>query len=207
MKTIDSVQAEARQLTLLGQQYREEHTQGDGRIAAAATPLELARLPHESALIHGERSIDVVMRGDDVLYRLVEREQPGTGPLLSANSPSVVMVSDSAFDVLRSGYELAEEERLAERLAPYVDRDRDSDESDPGETAAEVEAILETDLLSPSNQLRTKAEIGEFLDGRLETNDLIARTVVRRSHREGAHEVPRESLAVRHALTLTIDEH
>ena len=202
MKTLHEIQVEARQLTVLGQQYREEHRHGEGRVAVAAVALELTRLPQASALVHEERSIDVVMRGDAVFYRLVEREAPRAGDLPSADAPTVVMIGDSVFDVLRAGYELAEEERLSDRLAPYADRDAPSAESDAGEAAAEVEAILETDQLSPSNQLRMRAEIGAFLDGRLEANDLIARTIARQCHREGPREAQLEGLAARHTLSI-----
>jgi hypothetical protein len=65
-----------------------------------------------------------------------------------------------------------------------------------------VEVIFETKLLSPADRMRTKAEIVDFLGGRLEPGALIARNIERQSSRE-AH---REHLVERHEHKLTIGE-
>jgi hypothetical protein len=144
------------------------------------------------------------MERNNLLYRLVEREpEPVAGSVGTAateSSLAVVAVSSSAFDVLRTGYELAEEERLAEQLAPFADSDEDGDHGET--TAAELDSILESELLPPSDRLRTKAEIGAFLSGELEAGDLIARTIARQCAREGGGEAQH----VRHEFRLTIDE-
>jgi hypothetical protein len=131
-------------------------------------------------------------------------ETTGSGRVVRDDAPLVVMFGESAFDTLRTGYELAEEERLAELLTPFAERSEDRDCSEPadGETVAEVEAILETNLLPPTDRLRTKAEIAEFLEGRLEASVFIAHAVERQCAREGRC----ERLAERHEIKLTIDE-
>jgi len=104
---------------------------------------------------------------------------------------------------LHTGYELAEEERLGELLTPYAERveEREGSEAD-GATVADVEAILETSLLPHSDRIRSKAEIGEFIEGRLEPSAFIARAIERHCVRDDRC----ERLAERHEIKLTIDE-
>lgn len=210
MKTLDEIQAEARRLTVLGQQYRNEHSGAAESLAATPSPRELFRLQPATASGGGgpdqahapprQHSVEVVMQGNDIAYRLVEWEEPGPGWLQLEHTPFVVVTADSAFDVLRAGYELAEEERLAERLASYAERDTAGDADAKADIVTEVEEVLEAERLCPSERLRTRAEIAAFLEGRLEPNDLITRAVVRQCHRESPTE--RESLGIRHALAI-----
>ena len=149
-----------------------------------------------------ERFVDAVLERHNLLYRLVEREPDSAagsvGTAAAEGSLAVIAVSDSPFDVLRTGYELAEEERLAEQLAPYDERG----EGDREETTTALESILESELLPLADRLRTKAEIGAFLEGELEAGDLIARTIARQCAREDRREAPH----VRHGLRLTVEE-
>lgn len=163
-----------------------------------ATPQELLCLPRAEG--HPVRSIDAVIEGRDIAYRLAEREAPRAGQRFSDEPASVVMVSDSAFDVLLAGYELAEEERLAEQLEPYAELD--DDEFCGGGAATAVQAVLETDLLSPVDRLRTKVEVAAFLEGRMGANELITHVIARQCHREDR----REALVERQTLLLSIDE-
>ena len=210
MKTNQQIQAEANQVAILGQQFRSEQVAGGGSLAIVAESPALARFPAAStvgespvavSIPRAERFVDAMLERNELLYRLVERE-PDAGAVRTAateGSLAVIAVSDSPFDVLRTGYELAEEERLAEQLAPYADHDEDGDRS---ETSAALESILESELLPSADRLRTKAEIGAFLDGELEAGDLIARTIARQCAREGRSEAQH----VRHGFRLTIDE-
>jgi hypothetical protein len=209
MKTLDEIQAEAHQLTVLGKQYQREHSGAAEPLGIAPPPLELMRYPltpmqalgaaspDEAPALQRQRSIDVVMRDDDIVYRLVEREEPGW--LQLENTPFVVMVADSAFNALRTGYELAEEEGLIERHAPYPEGEPAGEAGADSSPVAEEEA-LETELLRPSGGQDTGAEIGVFLDGRLEPNDRIERPVLRQDHRETPTE--HESLGIRHRITV-----
>jgi hypothetical protein len=146
------------------------------------------------------------MERDVLVYRLVDQDPEfnPSGRSVQEDAPEIVMSSQSAFEVLHAGYELVEEERLAALLEPYAGRSEDHEGLEPvsGEAASEVEAIVETDLLSPAGRLRTRAEIAEFLEGRLEASAFIPRIISR--HR--ARECRRETLAERHEIKLTIDE-
>lgn len=220
MKTNQESQAEAQRLMVLGRQYHDEQHRAGMNAASTLLPRVLTQLPEsrvtstheaepESESVHThrrERFIEAAMERDELVYRLMERETEvtGSGRIVRDGTPLVVIVGESAFDALRTGYELAEEERLAELLEPYVERSEDRNCSGPadGDTVAEVEAILETNLLPHADRLRTKAEIAEFLEGRLEASVFIAHAIDRQCAREGR----RERLAERHEIKLTIDE-
>ena len=220
MKTNQEIHSEAQHLVVLGRQYRDEQRQAGTFEAGSPLPRLLVKLPvslvttahHaelESESVHThrrERFIEAAMDRDEVVYRLVEQETEttGSGRVVRDVAPSVVMVGESAFDALHTGYELAEEERLGELLTPYAERveDRDGSETADGEAVAEVEAILETSLLPHSDRIRTKAEIGEFLEGRLEPSAFVARAIERHCARDDRH----EQLAERHEIKLTIEE-
>jgi hypothetical protein len=220
MKTAQEIQAEVPRLMALGRQYRDELREANGSAVAVPSPRVLLRLQEsprttqqdaqpESLSIfprHHERAIEAAMERDVLVYRLVDQdpEIAPSGRTVQEDAPEIVMSSQSAFEVLHAGYELVEEERLAALLEPYAGRNEDHDGPEPvsGEAASEVEAIVETDLLSPAGRLRTRAEIAEFLGGRLEANAFIPRIISR--HR--ARECHRETLAERHEIKLTIDE-
>jgi len=212
MKTHQQIQAEANQVAILGQQFRDAQIAGGAGLTTVAESPALVHFPIASSASEStpvahfpraERFVDAVMERHNLLYRLVEQEpEPVTGSVGTAateSSLAVVAVSSSAFDVLRTGYELADAERLAERLAPYDEWDEGGNRE--GRTAA-LESILESELLPLADRLRTKAEIGAFLDGELEAGDLIARTIARQCAREGRGEAQH----VRHEVRLTIDE-
>jgi hypothetical protein len=214
MKTKSEIQAEAQQLTILGHQYQNEQSQVVVSDAVIAMPRVLMTLPEPQLaarpvpVAEGEaslaplnvRHIEAALEGGELVFRLMERETDYSGA--SDDAPSPVMSSRSAYDVLRSGYELAEEERLGAELGRLAERSEDRDEPAHGESVAEVEAILETNLLPHADRLRTKAEIVEFLSGRMEPSTFIANAVERQCEREG--HVERRSQ--RHEIRLTIDE-
>ena len=120
------------------------------------------------------------------------------GRVLREGQPETVMFSRSGFDLLLAGYELVEEERLAEALAPYADRDELK--SDP-ETVGKIEAILETSELPVADRMRAKAEIMDFLEGRLDANEFIEHAIDRQRLRE----VCAERQTQRSEMRLTID--
>lgn len=205
---------------VLGRQYRDEQRRAGGSGASVPLPRVLLRLPEslvttahesesESESIHShrrERFIEAAMEQDELVYRLMERETEttGSGRIVRDDAPSVVMFGGTAFDSLHAGYKLAEEERLAELLAPYAERseDRDCAESADGEAVAELEEILETNLLPDADRIRTKAEIAEFLEGRLEASAFIGHAIDRHCARDDRCETRTE----RNEITLTIGE-
>jgi len=214
MKTKSEIQAEAQQLTILGRQYQNEQSQVIVSDAVIAMPRVLMTLPEaqlaarpvpvaegDAALApRNVRHIEAALEGDELVFRLMERETDFSGA--SDDAPSPVMSSRSAYDVLRTGYELVEEQRLAAELERFAERSEDRDEPADGESVAEVEAILETNLLPHADRLRTKAEIVEFLSGRMEPSAFIANAIERQCEREG-HVVRHTQ---RHEIRLTIDE-
>lgn len=214
MKTKSEIQAEAQQLTILGRQYQNEQSQVIVSDAVIAMPRVLMTLPEaqlaarpvpfaerEATLApRNLRHIEAALEGGELVFRLMERETDFSGA--SEDVPSPVMSSRSAYDVLRTGYELVEEERLAAELERFAERSEDRDQPADGESVAEVEAILETNLLPHADRLRTKAEIVEFLSGRMEPSAFIANAIERQCEREG-HVVRHTQ---RHEIRLTIDE-
>ena len=220
MKTNQEIQTEAQRLMVLGSQYQDEQRRAGVDAATAPLYRVLVRLPEslvttaheaepESESVHThrrERFIEATIERGELVYRLMEREteMTGSGRIVRDDAPSVVMCGGSAFDSLHAGYELAEEERLAELLAPYAERgeDRDCAGSADGETVAEVGAILETNLLPHADRIRTKEEIAEFLEGRLEASVFIGHAIDRQCARDDRC----ETLTERHEITLTIGE-
>jgi hypothetical protein len=197
MKTNQEIQAEARQVLALGRQYQNEQW-----MVSARTPVEprvLVHLPVNVSTPGRERQVEAVAAGSELLFMLIERttDRAAADRDEREGEALVVASSASAYDVLKTGYELAEEERLAAALEPYAERSEDRAD---GDTVAEVEAILETNLLPHTERLRTKMEIVEFLEGRLEPSLFITRAIERQCSREDY----REHLAERHELKLTM---
>ncbi len=197
MKTNQEIQAEARQLMVLGSQFQNDQRLAKVSATAVVAPRVLTNLPMSPATPGRERQIEAALVGGALVFRLMERETDAAGSDRDAEG-TLLASSPSAYDVLKTGYEMAEEERLAVALERYADWNEGRADSAVGE----VEVIFETKLLSPADRMRTKAEIVDFLGGRLEPGALIARNIERQSSRE-AH---REHLVERHEHKLTIGE-
>jgi hypothetical protein len=204
MKTNQEIQAEARQLMVLGSQFQNEQRSDGLGSSVEAVPRVLVNLPMNLAAPGRERHVEATIAGGALIFRLMERESdlPASDRGERDDAGTLLASGDSAYDVLRTGYELAEEERLGAELERYAERNEDRADPADGETVAEVEAILETNVLSHSDRLRTKAEVIEFLEGHLKPNVLIAHAVERQCSRDGL----REHQAERHELKLTIGE-
>ena len=189
---------------VLGGQFQNEQRIPDLSGFVSAVPRVLVNLPMNPAMLGRERHVEATIAGGALVYRLMEREtdRPASDRGERDEDGTPLASSDSAYDVLRTGYELAEEERLGVALERYAERSADRTDSADGETVAEVEAILETNLLSPADRLRTKAEVVQFLEGRLKPSVLIAHAVERQCSRDGL----REQQAEWHELRLTIGE-
>ena len=218
MKTNEEIQREAQRMVVLGRSYRDEHrgTAGEGvplpRVLVQLPDVQVTRKAEtgspasESQLVTRHRHIEAAFEDDALIFRLMERET-ATGDaatMVRASEPTEVMVSRSGFDLLHAGYEMVEEDRLFERLAPYAERIEKRDERNPVDEreVSEVEAVLEAHLLAPSDRLRMKADVVEFLEGRLEAGVFIAHAIDRLCAREGQ----RLGHAQHHELKLTINE-
>ena len=217
MKTIQEIQVEARRLTTLGLQYQTELRLMASRYLADARPRTLLRFEDPQSLAQwaprfagnrslprekNERSIDVALDRSELVFHLMEREARFMDFGQHDDTAYAICTSRSAFDVLRVGYELGEGDRLAAALEPYAERSEECVEPADDETVSEVEGVLEAGRLRYSDRLRTKAEIVEFLEGRLEASVFIGNVVDRQS----ARDVPRERVTVRRGISLTIDE-
>ncbi len=189
---------------VLGGQFQNEQRIVGLSGSVEAVPRVLVNLPLNPAAPGRERRVEATIAGGALGFRLMERETdiPASGRGERDEDGKLLASSDSPYDVLRTGYELAEEERLGAALERYAERSDDPTDSADGETVAEVEAILETNLLPPADRLRTKAEIVEFVEGRLKPGVLIAHAVERQRSRDGHCEQQVE----RHELRLTIGE-
>ena len=187
---------------VLGSQFQNEQRLANA--TAVLAPRVLASLSMSPAMPGRERHVGAALVGGALVFRLMERETDALGSDREerAAEGTLVASSPSAFDVLSTGYEMAEEERLTAALERYAERSEDRADPADGETVGEVEAILETKLLSPADRMRTRAEVVEFLEGRLEPSALIARNIERQSSREGH----REHLVERNELKLTVGE-
>ncbi len=218
MKTNEEIQREAQRMVVAGRSYRDEHRGTAGevvplpRVLVQLPDVQVTRKPEtgspgsESQRVNRHRHIEAAFEDGALIFRLMERETAAgeSATMVRAGEPTEVMVSRSGFDLLHAGYEMVEEDRLFERLAPYTERIEERDGRDPLDEreVAEVEAVLETHLLPPSDRLRMKADIVEFLEGRLEAGVFIAHAIDRLCAREGQ----RQGHAQRHELKLTINE-
>lgn len=200
MKTKQEIQAEARQLMVLGSQFQNEQRIASVGATAVAVPRVLTNLPVSVESPGRERHVEAAIVGGALVFRLMERETDLAGADRDERDgeSSLVAASASAYDVLKTGYEMAEEDRLTAQLERFSDRD-----SADGESVAEVEAIVETNLLSPADRLRTKAETVDFIEGRLERSAFIAHVIERQCSRVEGY---REHLVERHELKLTVGE-
>lgn len=204
MKTNQEIKAEAQQLSMLGRQFRNEQSLATVGTQSVTAPRALMHFPADPLFPGLERRVDVAVDDGMLVFRLMEMEANGFGSLQGKNSDegTLILSSSDALDVLSAGYVLAEEERLASLLEPYVERSEESDEPADEETTAEVATIFATEHLSPADRMRTRAEIVEFLEGRLKPSALIGRVI----ERQCAREAFREAMIEQHELKLTIGE-
>lgn len=219
MKTNEEIKEEAQRLTTLAHRYREEHRPVLATTNVVPLPQVLSRLPDAVVTrrtltprdplphtLRRERHVEAAMYGGDVMFRLVEKETEtnAVGEMVRESPAEIVMTEANGYDVLRVGYEMAEEDRLGEALVPFAARAEQSAEGASAQESdvAEVEEVLDTHQLSPAVRLRAKADIVEFLEGRLEPNLFITRAIDRQRLRERSV----ERLEHREELTLSIDE-
>src|SRR5258707_199686 len=112
MKTNQEIQAEARQLTVLGSQFQNERRFASLGSSAVAVSRVLVNLPMDPATPGRERHVEAALAGDALVFQLMERETdvPGSDHSERDAESTLLASSASAYDVLRTGYELAEEE-------------------------------------------------------------------------------------------------
>lgn len=194
MKPDSEIQEEAERLERLA---REWIVTG----AAKPEPVTLAVLPDSRiAPAAPRRHLRIaVVRDDDAPEFLLLQDEAVAGRVEWDPDPLVLTRSDSAYDVLRDGYEARQEDRLAEFLTPIADRigaEGFIEDASP-EVIEEIAAALEADNLAPGAQLRARADIVEFLEGRLSPSDFISAAIERQSHRPQVRESVAEFLSER----------
>jgi hypothetical protein len=193
MKTHEEFLAEARRIEAIGSLYADEHR----RAALAGGALRPRMIPTflTPPALPRERWLEAEMIDGAIEYRLVETNEARRE---TGATPRVLFASDSAFDVLVEADEIEEKEALTEKLAPVVERigRHEFDDSIELSVVQEIEAMFDAGELDPAAQLKTRAEIVEFLAGEIEPSRLAAAIVERRRHRESLHET----------LTLRCDE-
>lgn len=197
MKPDKQIREEAGRLEQLAQRWIA--TAGSAASAAPLAVLSEACLGGPGRAVPRGLRIEVERNGDDPEFLLVEDEPPVSGGTDASASPLILTRSDSAYDVLRDGYETIEEDRLANFLTPIANRNEiagDLDEADP-ELVEEIETFMEIDQLSPSARLRTRADIVEFLGGRLSPSDFISAAIERQGPRPQNRELATELLTER----------
>lgn len=151
------------------------------------------------------REIEVALDSEPAEYRLREErfELMTADRVVAIFGSYVAMVGDSVRGMLEEGYERNVQDEMMERLFPILDSldERENNEVTP-EEIAEVEKRLELPPLSPAERLRARAEIADFLDGRLKAGDFIAHAIDWQSVGQGE----REAVAERRGIRILMDE-
>jgi hypothetical protein len=142
------------------------------------------------------RRIEAALIGDAIEYRLVqdEVETTETGAVVKEAGAFLVLASHSAAEVIEAGYELGEDERLSEALAPYIERAEAGEfvESVEPHVVEEIEAIVGARDLLPASRLHVRADIVKLLDGQLEPDAFITAAIERQRYCEGVRETMAE---------------
>ena len=215
MKTHRELIAESERLDHLGQQYWETYHRSVAQLREPALESRVlfrfpattitervgaGRHPGATETHRIARCIEVDFGKVKPEYTLIEEDysaEPGEGvELLGAVQ---LMRSETVADVLAEGYQMVEEDRLGESLAPFMERmDGDALPSsvDPG-AIAEIEQIVSAGDLTASQRMHTKADIVAFLEGRLGSSEFIAAVVERHRHRKSKTETILESRSER----------
>jgi len=143
------------------------------------------------------------VRENNLLEFLLVQQEAHSEQLGPQEEPLILTRSDSAYEVLREGYDMQEEERLTAGLTPILGRIEDQgwiEDADP-EAIDEIEAIVDSDHLTPSARLRTRAGIVELLEGRLTASEFISTTIERQGRRVSERERLGELLHERISVT------
>lgn len=122
------------------------------------------------------------------------------GPAEKADSMEarVLMTTHSAHAALYAGYGATEHQRLAIALAPFEKPHQSPVDPANEDRLKRVEALLLSSRLSAADRLRTRADIVDFLHGRLSSRDFILQSI----HRQYRRETERMSVNLHHRLSM-----
>jgi len=116
-------------------------------------------------------------------YKLMAEEfiSDAHGKLVRHYDPIDLVTSDHVLDVLTAGFQRLDEDRFREQVEPVGIRIEANGftQAEHAEAVAEVERYASEMDLSASARMRVKSATIDFLEGRLETGDFVARTVAR----------------------------
>lgn len=215
MKTKEEILVEAQLVTSLGREYQAEQIGGPQRTVVVSAPRILMVLDdpveprwltrfgsEESDEPSHERYVAATVENGDLVFHLMERDAGFIDIGQEDDTAFAITSSFSAYDVLRVGYELAESERLAAAVELYAETAAVSDDPAQREKVTELAGILELDRLPVADRLRAKAEIMEFLEGRLGPSEFIAHAV----ERQYSPDTYRANLSWRNELRFTVGE-
>lgn len=129
------------------------------------------------------RRIDTVQTATRAEFRLIEEESvtDSNGRPVRQHEPVQIATSTRAFDVVSTGYQRLDEDRLVERVEPFVAR-ADANgftEAERTQAVAELDRAASELGLSVTARMRMRIDLIDLLEGRLELGDLVARTVAR----------------------------
>ena len=129
------------------------------------------------------RKIEASESSSGLKYKLMEEEfiSNADGKLVRHYDPIDLVTSDRAMDVLSAGHQRLDEDRFWERVEPVRLRMESNGctHAEHAQAVAEVERYASEMDLSASARMRVKSDTIDFLEGRLETGDFVARTVAR----------------------------
>jgi hypothetical protein len=197
MKTMIEIHKEARQLENAGREFYRAQLMQNGPTGALPTRV-ISTLPGPTP--EKERRIEVSVIADTLIYRFVESPKTvNEGPGQSLGT-ELLAVSPKADDVVTSVFELQEEERIVGELQKYSDYSLENPGEPKAEDVSAIEAVLKVKDLSVSERMRTRMEVTEFLEGKLEAGDLVTRNIDRHLQRESL------SQAEKHELRISVGE-
>lgn len=222
MKSHAEILAEAHRLEQLGDQYANEGRRAmaelmggvpaprflltfpESRVTASAADVAVGDEDESENTALRRRWVEVGWEEGAIEYRLIEDETETTqwGAVVRETGPCFVLGSDSAFDVLVTGYQRAEEDRLGELLAPYAERAETGEMLDAVDPALirEVEMIIGAGELSAASRIAAKAGIIAFLEGRIDASEFIDAAVSLGSERH--HESERVEQRLGEQITI-----
>jgi len=132
---------------------------------------------------HFSRFVSGAPSNSEAEFKLFEKERVSNsdGETVRESEPFEIVCSDSAYEVLVAGYQRVDEDRLRERIEPIIDRMESSmfAEAPGAEEVTEIENFASELSLSASARMRLRIDAAAMLEGRMDADEFIARTVAR----------------------------
>ena len=197
MRTRGELEIEARGLEQRAREVREVASSriGTSTPVAGLGAMSLFAFPESSVKLYAPgnsepvlttriiRKIEASESSSGFEYKLMEEEfiSNAEGKLVRHYDPIDLVTSDRVVDVLSAGFQRLDEDRFWERVEPIRLRMESNGftQAEHAQAVAKVERYASEMDLSASARMRVKSDTIDFLEGRLETGDFVARTVSR----------------------------